>query len=93
MNLKELVSVVSQETGVPAGQVRKVSQSLLKQMANLLDEGGQFRSSYIRLSTTSRPSRTVTGSDGTERHVPERRFGRLTRVSERKKPAESEIAS
>jgi len=85
MNFKELIAEVSHDTGVPAGDVRKVSKALLHRMASLVEEGGQFKSSILRLRTVTRAPRTVLASDGTERHLPERRFGQLLRPKARKK--------
>lgn len=87
MNFKELIAEVSHDTGIPAGDVRKVSKALLRRIASLVEEGGQFKSSILRLRTVTRAPRTVRSSDGSERHLPERRFGQLLRPKATKKEA------
>jgi hypothetical protein len=49
MNFKELVSIVSNETGVPAADVRKVGNSMIAKFADLIDEQGKFVSPLITI--------------------------------------------
>lgn len=53
MNLKELVDTVSQDTSVPAGQVKKVTLAVLQKFAQLIDKKEGFRSSVVRFNVTT----------------------------------------
>lgn len=44
MNFKERIAEVSHDNGVPSGDVSKVSKSLLRRMASLVEKGRQFKS-------------------------------------------------
>lgn len=47
MKLKELITALSQESGVPAGQVRKVVQAMTAKVQELIEEQQGFRSGDI----------------------------------------------
>jgi len=74
MNMKELVSIVSIETNLPAAQVRKVTSAMLKQFAQLIETQGKFTSSAITIAGVVTPSKPAT-DDKSER--PERKFARM----------------
>jgi hypothetical protein len=74
MNLKELVDAVSQDTKIPAGQVRLISLALLEKWAKLIEAQHNFASPVVTFqSLTSKP---VAASEG-KPPVPARKFARM----------------
>ncbi len=61
MNLKELVDTISQETSIPAGQVKKVSTAVLEKFGELIDKQENFRSPVIHFSSKVRPAKPAEG--------------------------------
>jgi hypothetical protein len=74
MNIKELISVVSAETNLPAAQVRKVVTAVLDQFSNLIETKGRFTSPAITITGLSLPARAGTED---KRERPERKFARM----------------
>lgn len=74
MNFKELVSTVSNETGVPAADVRKVRASILSKFAELIDHQSSFVSSFVTIKGVTLPGREET-HDRPGR--PERKIARM----------------
>jgi hypothetical protein len=84
MNLKELVDIVSSETDLPAGQVRKVCLAVLEKFAGLIDSQTDFVSSIV--SFKSGTSEAKPAKDGKPaKH--ERKFARMTVRSTKEEPA------
>ena len=75
MNLKELVDVVSSETGLPAEQVRKICLAVLEEFAGLIDSQTDFISPVV--SFRSLTSEAKPASDDKPAR-PERKFARMT---------------
>ncbi len=73
MNVKELVFGVSVETGVPAAQVRKVTNSILEKFAELIDNEDGFTSPVITFQASKLPAK-----DGNP-DQPERKVARMQR--------------
>jgi len=61
MNLKELVDTISQETSIPAGQVKKVTTAVLEKFCELIDKQESFRSPVIYFNTKIRPAQPAEG--------------------------------
>jgi nucleoid DNA-binding protein len=53
MNLKELIDTISQETTIPAGQVRKVSTAILEKFSDLIEKQENFRSPIVNLNSVT----------------------------------------
>jgi hypothetical protein len=73
MNVKELVFSVSSETGVPAAQVRKVTNSILEKFAELIDNQDVFTSPVITFQASK-----VSAKEGNP-DQPERKVARMQR--------------
>jgi len=73
MNVKELVFSISTETGLPAGQVRKITNSVLEKFADLIDNEDSFTSPVITFQVTKLPAKD--GNPG----QPERKVARMQR--------------
>ena len=74
MKLKDLINDLSQDSGVPAGQVRKVAKALTHKLKALLDQHDGFRSGdlvFKPVTLTAKPA-----SEGKEA-TPERKIARL----------------
>ena len=79
MNIKELIDIVSSDTGVPAAQVRKVTNAMLTKFAGLIDSQTDFTSSNITIKAFTSPAKPA--SEG-KPAKPETKFGRMkVRVS------------
>jgi hypothetical protein len=79
MNIKELIDIVSSDTGVPAAQVRKVSIAMLNKFAGLIDSQTDFTSPNITIKAFTSPAKPA--SEG-KPAKPETKFGRMkVRVS------------
>jgi hypothetical protein len=74
MKLKELITAVSVETSIPAGDVRKVTLSILRKFAQLIRESDQFNSSIISVKGVKAPAKPA--SDGRPDR-PVRMFARM----------------
>ena len=84
MNMKELVDAVSQETSIPAGQVKKVTTAVLQKFSELIEKEDGFRSSIVRFSTKSLEAKeSVDGKPA----KPERKVARMI-VTPEKEPTE-----
>ena len=84
MNLKELVDAVSQDTKIPAGQVRLISLALLEKWAKLIEAQHNFASPVVTFqSFTSKP---IAASEG-KPAVPARKFARMAINPKLGKPA------
>lgn len=76
MNFKELVSVVSSETNVPASDVRRITTSVLEKIANLIDAQDNFVSPIVTMISIISPA---TPAEGDKPAREERKFGRIMR--------------
>ncbi len=74
MNFRELIDVVSQDTKIPAGDVRKVSVAILEHFSRLIEEQQNFASPLITLTAGTTPARPAAGDKPA---VPERKFARM----------------
>lgn len=74
MNLKELVETISQETAIPAAQVRKVSTAMLEKFSELIEQEENFRSPIVYLNSTTIPAK---GALGAQPAQPERKIARM----------------
>lgn len=75
MNFKQLVDTVAQETSMPAGQVKEVSNAVLKQFKSLIEKEENFRSPIVSFVTRNVDAREA--SDG-KPAKPARKIARLT---------------
>lgn len=57
MNFKELVSKVSEETGLPPGQVRKTCLAILDSFADLIENQGNFVSPVLAIKGVMLPAK------------------------------------
>ena len=65
MNLKDLVDTISQETTIPAGQVRKVTMAILEKFGDLIEKQENFRSPIVFLNSLTVPEKKAEeGSPG-----------------------------
>lgn len=74
MNLKELIDIVSSETGLPAGQVRKVGVAVLERLAGLIDSQTDFISPIVRFKSFTSEAKPASGDKPA---IPERKFARM----------------
>jgi hypothetical protein len=74
MNFKELIDEVSQDTKIPAGEVRKVGTAMLQRFSRLIEEQQNFVSPLITLTAVTSPARPATGDKPA---VAERKFARM----------------
>ena len=74
MNFQELVSTVSAQTGIPAGQVNKVGKAILKEFAELIEKQDVFLSPILTFRTSIRASLEA---DGEKPFRPEQKFARM----------------
>lgn len=61
MNFKELVDTISQETSIPAGQVKKVATAVLEKFSDLIEKQESFRSPVVNFNTKIRPAQPAEG--------------------------------
>lgn len=76
MNFKELVSAVSSETNVPASDVRRITSSVLENLANLIDAQDKFVSPIVTMISTTIPAMPAEGDKPARE---ERKVGRIQR--------------
>lgn len=77
MNLKQLVLKVSDETSLPASEVRKVINVALEVLRSNVEAGENFTSSRLNIKAiTLKPSERV-DEKGVKTTIPERKTGRL----------------
>jgi hypothetical protein len=74
MNFKQLIDEVSQDTKIPAGDVRKVGVAMLQRFSRLIEEQQNFASPLITLTAVTAPAKPATGDKPA---VPERKFARM----------------
>lgn len=74
MNFKQLIEEVSQDTKIPAGDVRKVGTAILQRFSRLIEEQQNFTSPLITLTAVTAPAKQATGDKPA---VPERKFARM----------------
>lgn len=76
MNLKELVSVVSSETAMPASDVKVITSSVLEKLADLVDSQDKFVSSIVTIQSTTVRAKPAEGDKPARE---ERKVGRIQR--------------
>ena len=74
MNFRELIEEVSQDTKIPAGNVRKVGLAMLERFARLIEDQQGFISPIVTLTPGTTPARPTAGDKPA---VPERKFARM----------------
>ncbi len=74
MKLSELITSISQDTGVPAGQVRKVARALTQKLQALIDQQEGFRSGDLVFKPVTLAAKPA--SEGKEA-TPERKLARV----------------
>jgi hypothetical protein len=84
MNLKELVDVVSSETGLPAGQVRKICLAVLEKFSSLIDSQTDFVSPIVSFKSFTSEAKPASDDNPAR---PERKFARMTVRSTKEEPA------
>ena len=84
MNLKELVDIVSSETGLPAGQVRKIGLAILEKFADLIDSQTDFVSPSVSFKSVTFEAKPASGNTPAR---PERKFARMTVCPAKEGPA------
>lgn len=86
MNLKEHVDAVSQETSIPAGQVKKSQPLFFRKFGELIEKEEGFRSPIIRFSAKSRNTKeSIAGKPA----KPERKAARMIVTPEKKEIEEN----
>jgi hypothetical protein len=77
MNLKDLISKISTETLLPAGEVHKVTVSVLEALRENVEVGENFTSPRLNIrAITTKPTEKIDES-GVKIAIPERKIGRL----------------
>lgn len=77
MNLKDLISKISTETSLPAGEVRKVTVSVLEALRENVETGEHFTSPRLNIrAITTKPTQKI-DEDGLYITIPQRKIGRL----------------
>lgn len=84
MKLKDLINDVSRESGVPAGQVRKVTKALTQKLQALIEQQEGFRSGDLIFKPVTVPAKPASEE---KQATPERKIARLV-VRPRKPKAE-----
>jgi hypothetical protein len=74
MNFKQLIDEVTQDTKIPAGEVRKVGVAILERFSRLIEEQQNFASPLITLTAVTTPARPAAGDKPA---VPARKFARM----------------
>ncbi len=74
MNFKQLIDEVSQDTKIPAGDVRKVGVAILERFSRLIEDQQNFASPLITLTAGTTPAKSA---DGDKPAVPARKFARM----------------
>jgi len=80
MNFKQLITEVSKDTKIPAGDVRKVGMAMLQRFAHLIEEQQNFTSPLITLRTGTTAARPAVDDK------PARPARKFARMAIRKKP-------
>lgn len=75
MNFKELVDIVSAETGLSAGQVRKIGLAVLEKFASLIDSQTDFVSPIVSFKSVTSEAKPASGGNPAK---PQRKFARMT---------------
>jgi hypothetical protein len=77
MNLKDLISKISAETSLPAGEVRKVAVSVLETLRENVEVGENFTSPRLNIrAMTTKPTEKI-DENGVKITISERKIGRL----------------
>ena len=76
MNLKDIVSSISESEGIPAGQVRKVALALFEKMAEVVDNGERITAPGYALIPRTIPAKEA---DGDKPARPETKVGTFRR--------------
>ena len=84
MNPKELVHVVSAETGLPAGEVRKVCLAVLEKFSGLIDSQTDFVSPVVSFKSFTSEAKPASGDKPSR---PERKFAHMIVRSTKEEPA------
>lgn len=74
MKLKDLISELSQETGLPAGQVRKVTKALTTKLQAMIEQQEGFRSGDLVFRPVTRPAKPGSHDQPAK---PERKMARV----------------
>lgn len=74
MNFKQLIDEVSQDTKIPAGDVRKVGVAMFERFACLIEQQQNFASPLITLTAVTTPAKPAAGDKPA---VPARKFARM----------------
>jgi hypothetical protein len=74
MYFKQLIDEVSQDTKIPASDVRKVGVAMLQRFSRLIEEQQNFASPLITLTAVTTPAKPATGDKPA---VPARKFARM----------------
>ena len=77
MNIKELVLRVSDETSLPASQVRKVVNATLELLRANVETGKDFTSPRLKLRAITLKSTETVDEKGVKKIVAEKKIGRL----------------
>ena len=80
MNLKDIVSSISESEGIPAGRVRKVALAFLEKMGEAVDNGERITSPGYVLNPRIVPAREA---DGDKPARPETKVGTFRRRPEK----------
>lgn len=64
MKLKDLISSISQDSGVPAGQVRKVTKALTQKLQALIEQQEGFRSGVLVFKPVTIPAKPASEGKG-----------------------------
>ena len=84
MNLKELIETLSNETGLPAGQVRKISLAILEKFAGLIDSQTDFVSPIVNFKSLTSEAKPATEDRPAK---PSIKFARMTVRPTKENPA------
>ena len=74
MNFQQLIDEVSQDTNIPAGDVRKVGVAILERFSRLIEDQQNFASPLITLTAVTAPARPAAGDKPA---VPALKFARM----------------
>jgi len=79
MSLKDVVSAISIEHGIPASKVRLVTNSFLMYLAKTINNKEIFNSPIMRMKVVEKPQKEIKDSaTGEVKVVPSRLVGLLT---------------
>ena len=84
MKLKDLINELSRESGVPAGQVRKLTKVLTQKLQVLIEQQEGFRSGDLMFKPVTVAAKPASGG---KEPTPERKIARVV-VRPRKPKAE-----